>query len=81
MNHCKTCKRDLPEGKECPVCKNKAIQDEINDIAKEICFQINTTVKCNMDCANCEGNGKWKQYKICAKRLIEKIRRNYASKN
>lgn len=28
MNHCPNCKRDLPEGQECPVCKIKIPTDK-----------------------------------------------------
>ena len=53
----------------------KISPEEIEDIAKEICYQIDVDADCNNDCDNCPGHNTWKKYKIAAERLIKKIRR------
>ena len=48
--------------------------EEIEDIAKEICYQIDVNIECDNDCDNCPGHNTWKKYKKAAWRLIKKIR-------
>ena len=48
--------------------------EEIEDVAKEICYQLNIDHECNNDCDSCKGFSTWRRYKIAAKRLIKKIK-------
>lgn len=41
-------------------------------LAKEVCFYLAQVKDCCGDCDMCEGNGKWKQYKLLGKRVAEK---------
>lgn len=47
-------------------------KEEEQELAKELCFYLAQVQDCDLKCATCEGNKKWKQYKIPAKRVAEK---------
>lgn len=50
----------------------KMTPEQIEELAKQVCFYLAQVEDCNNDCASCEGNGKWKQYKLLGKRVAEK---------
>lgn len=45
---------------------------EIEELAKEYCYYLGEVKDCCGNCDICEGNKKWKQYKVPVKRLIIK---------
>ena len=49
-------------------------KEEIEEVAKELCFLLNTEHECNADCYKCEGSYGWKKYRISGRRIIKKIR-------
>ena len=52
-------------------------QEQIEALAKELCFYSENEIGCSANCKNCDLQGTWKEYKIRAvkvARLWEKIR-------
>ena len=50
----------------------KISREQEEELAKQACFYLAQVKDCCGDCDMCEGNGKWKQYKLLGKRVAEK---------
>lgn len=52
-------------------------KEEIDEVAKEMCFLLNTKYRCTADCSNCELDeyNKWSHYRVPARRVIIKVRK------
>ena len=60
----------------------KITPGQSDELCKEWCYYLGNVEECCGNCDICEGNGKWKQYRLPVKRLIEKWEKiKYASKN
>lgn len=47
-------------------------KEQSDELCKEYCYYLGEVEECCGDCSLCEGYGKWKQYRLPVKRLIEK---------
>lgn len=50
----------------------KMTPEQIEELAKELCFYSDNDITCNCLCEQCNLQGAWKGYKIPVRRVIKK---------